>query len=84
MLTREVPFKGLEGLQVAWLVVEKNEVRLRFSIQVHRSENSIGFCKGLFHLLQIESKFTRMERLAVGANTKGQSDVIPHEWTLYI
>ncbi|XP_055456276.1 mitogen-activated protein kinase kinase kinase 20 isoform X1 [Psammomys obesus] len=25
MLTREVPFKGLEGLQVAWLVVEKNE-----------------------------------------------------------
>lgn len=28
MLTREIPFKGLEGLQVAWLVVEKNEVRL--------------------------------------------------------
>lgn len=27
MLTREIPFKGLEGLQVAWLVVEKNEVR---------------------------------------------------------
>uniref|UniRef100_H3DHS1 Sterile alpha motif and leucine zipper containing kinase AZK n=1 Tax=Tetraodon nigroviridis TaxID=99883 RepID=H3DHS1_TETNG len=25
MLTSEVPFKGLEGLQVAWLVVEKNE-----------------------------------------------------------
>ncbi|XP_048834956.1 protein kinase Npk [Brienomyrus brachyistius] len=25
MLTREVPFKGLEGLQVAWLVVEKHE-----------------------------------------------------------
>ncbi|XP_024588601.1 mitogen-activated protein kinase kinase kinase 20 isoform X2 [Neophocaena asiaeorientalis asiaeorientalis] len=25
MLTREAPFKGLEGLQVAWLVVEKNE-----------------------------------------------------------
>ncbi|XP_016150243.1 mitogen-activated protein kinase kinase kinase MLT-like [Sinocyclocheilus grahami] len=25
MLTREVPFKGLEGLQVAWLVVEKSE-----------------------------------------------------------
>ncbi|XP_008326503.1 mitogen-activated protein kinase kinase kinase 20 [Cynoglossus semilaevis] len=25
LLTREVPFKGLEGLQVAWLVVEKNE-----------------------------------------------------------
>lgn len=28
MLTREIPFKGLEGLQVAWLVVEKNEVKL--------------------------------------------------------
>lgn len=27
MLTREIPFKGLEGLQVAWLVVEKNEVK---------------------------------------------------------
>lgn len=26
MLTREIPFKGLEGLQVAWLVVEKHEV----------------------------------------------------------
>uniref|UniRef100_UPI00358F5B52 mitogen-activated protein kinase kinase kinase 20-like isoform X2 n=1 Tax=Myxine glutinosa TaxID=7769 RepID=UPI00358F5B52 len=25
ILTREIPFKGLEGLQVAWLVVEKNE-----------------------------------------------------------
>nr|XP_046260267.1 mitogen-activated protein kinase kinase kinase 20 isoform X1 [Scatophagus argus]XP_046260268.1 mitogen-activated protein kinase kinase kinase 20 isoform X1 [Scatophagus argus] len=25
MITREIPFKGLEGLQVAWLVVEKNE-----------------------------------------------------------
>ncbi|KAJ0070351.1 hypothetical protein NL108_007724, partial [Boleophthalmus pectinirostris] len=25
MLTREIPFNGLEGLQVAWLVVEKNE-----------------------------------------------------------
>lgn len=29
MLTREVPFNGLEGLQVAWLVVEKNEVHFR-------------------------------------------------------
>lgn len=26
MITREIPFKGLEGLQVAWLVVEKHEV----------------------------------------------------------
>uniref|UniRef100_A0A3B3Z6H3 Uncharacterized protein n=1 Tax=Periophthalmus magnuspinnatus TaxID=409849 RepID=A0A3B3Z6H3_9GOBI len=25
MMTREIPFNGLEGLQVAWLVVEKNE-----------------------------------------------------------
>lgn len=48
MLTREAPFKGLEGLQVAWLVVEKNEVSLRFSIQVHRSENSIGVLQKTF------------------------------------
>lgn len=48
MLTREAPFKGLEGLQVAWLVVEKNEVRLRSSIQVHRSENSIGVLQKTF------------------------------------
>ena len=27
LLTHEVPFKGLEGLQVAWLVVAKEEVR---------------------------------------------------------
>ncbi len=26
LLTHEVPFKGLEGLQVAWLVVAKEEV----------------------------------------------------------
>ena len=26
MLTQEVPFKGLEGVQVAWLVVVKEEV----------------------------------------------------------
>ena len=26
LLTHEVPFKGLEGLQVAWLVVAKGEV----------------------------------------------------------
>ena len=26
LLTHEVPFKGIEGFQVAWLVVEKNEV----------------------------------------------------------
>ena len=26
LLTHEVPFKGLEGLQVAWLVVARGEV----------------------------------------------------------
>lgn len=26
MLTHEIPFKGLEGLQVAWLVVAREEV----------------------------------------------------------
>lgn len=61
MLTREVPFKGLEGLQVAWLVVEKNEVRLLFfflaQIQLIDMKTVLGVCKRLFHLLQIESKF---------------------------
>lgn len=36
MLTSEIPFKGLEGLQVAWLVVEKNEVRF------HMFTHSVG------------------------------------------
>lgn len=59
MLTREVPFKGLEGLQVAWLVVEKNEVRLLFSAQIQLIDMKtvLGVCKRLFHLFQIESKF---------------------------
>ena len=26
MLTREIPFKGMEGVQVAWFVVTKEEV----------------------------------------------------------
>lgn len=26
MLTNEIPFKGLEGMQVAWLVVAREEV----------------------------------------------------------
>ena len=29
MLTQEVPFKGLQGFQVAWAVVEKEEVNVR-------------------------------------------------------
>lgn len=36
MLTREIPFKGLEGLQVAWLVVEKNEVLQCATVCVYR------------------------------------------------
>ena len=31
LLTDEIPFEGLEGLQVAWLVVAKNEVCLYVS-----------------------------------------------------
>ena len=30
LLTHEVPFKGIEGFQVAWLVVENGEVGLLF------------------------------------------------------
>ena len=26
LLTHEIPFRGIEGFQVAWLVVEKGEV----------------------------------------------------------
>ena len=27
LLTHEVPFRGIEGFQVAWLVVERGEVK---------------------------------------------------------
>ena len=30
LLTDEIPFAGLEGLQVAWLVVAKNQVRIEW------------------------------------------------------
>lgn len=30
MLTGEVPFKGMEGVQVAWLVVAKEEVNKKY------------------------------------------------------
>ncbi|XP_016122436.1 mitogen-activated protein kinase kinase kinase MLT-like [Sinocyclocheilus grahami] len=39
MLTREVPFKGFEGLQVAWLVVEKHEVLHTVKV-IHRDLKS--------------------------------------------
>lgn len=42
MITREIPFKGLEGLQVAWLVVEKNEVVACSNIQ---TKNKTNVCK---------------------------------------
>lgn len=43
MLTREIPFKGLEGLQVAWLVVEKNEVLKRVIICIKYLQNTYNF-----------------------------------------
>ena len=33
MLTHEVPFKGLEGMQVAWLVVAREEVSLTWLLR---------------------------------------------------
>ena len=32
MLTREIPFKGMEGVQVAWFVVTKEEVCVKSQI----------------------------------------------------
>lgn len=43
MLTREVPFKGFEGLQVAWLVVEKHEV-------LHSIPQSLSVLRGMLIL----------------------------------
>ncbi|CAJ0967860.1 unnamed protein product [Ranitomeya imitator] len=63
MLTREVPFKGLEGLQVAWLVVEKNEIM----IQKY-------FCFSCFQRLTIPSScprsFAELMRLCWDAEAK--------------
>lgn len=44
MLTREIPFKGLEGLQVAWLVVEKNEVKLLIGLDTHLVHQEFCLC----------------------------------------
>ena len=39
MLTREVPFKGMEGVQVAWFVVTKEEVLYACHISSYRCLN---------------------------------------------
>lgn len=44
MLTREIPFKGLEGLQVAWLVVEKNEVKILAGRDAHSMHREFCVC----------------------------------------
>lgn len=35
LLTHEVPFKNLEGLQVAWLVVAKGEVQFNYRLKCY-------------------------------------------------
>ena len=35
MLTREIPFKGMEGVQVAWFVVTKEEVCVKSHISYY-------------------------------------------------
>ena len=35
LLTHEVPFKSLEGLQVAWLVVAKGEVQFNYRLKCY-------------------------------------------------
>uniref|UniRef100_A0AAR2LR62 Protein kinase domain-containing protein n=1 Tax=Pygocentrus nattereri TaxID=42514 RepID=A0AAR2LR62_PYGNA len=52
MLTREIPFKGLEGLQVAWLVVEKNEVtNLQIIICCYGYDSNIIVCPYRIYIL---------------------------------
>ncbi|EPY77736.1 mixed lineage kinase-related kinase MRK-beta isoform 2 isoform 5-like protein [Camelus ferus] len=83
MLTREVPFKGLEGLQVAWLVVEKNEKRPSFKqiISILESmSNDINLpnqCNSFLHnkaewRCEIEATLERLKKLERDLSFKEQ------------
>uniref|UniRef100_A0A286XZS2 Mitogen-activated protein kinase kinase kinase 20 n=1 Tax=Cavia porcellus TaxID=10141 RepID=A0A286XZS2_CAVPO len=85
MLTREVPFKGLEGLQVAWLVVEKNE-RLTIPSSCPRSfaellhqcwEADAKVCSKIpctlsLHRCEIEATLERLKKLERDLSFKEQ------------
>ena len=43
MLTREIPFKGMEGVQVAWFVVTKEEVCMKSQISYIESYKPLKF-----------------------------------------
>ncbi|TSM68883.1 Mitogen-activated protein kinase kinase kinase 20 [Bagarius yarrelli] len=71
MLTREIPFKGLEGLQVAWLVVEKNEKRPLFKeilsiLEAMRNDSQLS------NQREIEATLDRLKRLERDLSTKEQ------------
>ncbi|KAJ7398038.1 hypothetical protein BTVI_129604 [Pitangus sulphuratus] len=83
MLTREVPFKGLEGLQVAWLVVEKNEKRPSFKqiISILESmsndSNLPDQCNSFLHnkaewRCEIEATLERLKKLERDLSFKEQ------------
>ncbi|KAF7248382.1 Mitogen-activated protein kinase kinase kinase 20, partial [Varanus komodoensis] len=83
MLTREVPFKGLEGLQVAWLVVEKNEKRPCFkqiiSIldSMSNDSNLPDQCNSFLHnkaewRCEIEATLDRLKKLERDLSFKEQ------------
>ena len=46
MLTREIPFKGMQGVQVAWFVVTKEEVCVKRNIskQSHKPLKFLHQC----------------------------------------
>nr|XP_035940703.1 mitogen-activated protein kinase kinase kinase 20 isoform X3 [Halichoerus grypus] len=83
MLTREVPFKGLEGLQVAWLVVEKNEKRPSFKQIISILEsmsndtNLPDQCNSFLHnkaewRCEIEATLERLKKLERDLSCKEQ------------
>ncbi|TRY90443.1 hypothetical protein DNTS_011808 [Danionella cerebrum] len=83
MLTREIPFQGLEGLQVAWLVVEKHEERPLFkavlsTLEVMRSDTQLqNKCNSFLQSkaewrCEIEATLERLKRLERDLSTKEQ------------
>ncbi|KAG8000663.1 Mitogen-activated protein kinase kinase kinase 20 [Nibea albiflora] len=83
MLTREIPFKGLEGLQVAWLVVEKSEVRPLFKQILSTLESMCNDsqlpqqCNSFLHnkaewRCEIEATLERLKKLERDLSTKEQ------------
>ncbi|KAF3843253.1 hypothetical protein F7725_002102 [Dissostichus mawsoni] len=80
---REIPFKGLEGLQVAWLVVEKHEERPMFKQILSTLESMSNDsqlpqqCNSFLHnkaewRFEIEATLERLKKLERDLSTKEQ------------